>query len=102
MVALKFPKHEFKGLLNVVWERIKHIYEINLLDTALTKSAFVQTSNNTITPHASKLKSISKYQKIYINVSFVDLKNTIFYTSLWSRWNIIHVRCAIRDSQIKS
>ena len=102
MVALKFPKHEFKGLLNVVWERIKHIYEINLLNTALTKSAFVQTSNNTITPHASKFKSISKYQKIYINVSFVDLKNTIFYTSLWSRWNIIHVRCAIRDSQIKS
>ena len=82
MVALKLPEREFKGLLKFVRERIKHVYKINLLGTGLTKSALVQTSKNTITPHASKLKSISKYQKIYINVSFVDLKNTIFYTSL--------------------
>ena len=36
----------------------------------LQKSALVQTSENTITSHTSKLKSISN---TIINVSFVDL-----------------------------
>ena len=64
MVALKLPKREFKGLLNIVGERIKHVYGINLLGTTLKKSALVQTSKNTITGMLliSKLKSISKYQ----------------------------------------
>ena len=64
MVALKLPKREFKGLLNIVGERIKHVYGITLLGTTLKKSALVQTSKNTITGmlHISKLKSISKYQ----------------------------------------
>ena len=48
MVALKLPKREFKGLLNIVGERIKHVYGINLLGTTLKKSALVQTSKNTI------------------------------------------------------
>ena len=62
MVALNLPKHEFKGLLNIVGKRIKHVYGINLLGTTLKKSALVQTSKNTIMLHISKLKSISKYQ----------------------------------------
>ena len=63
MVALKLPEREFKGLLNFVQERIlKHVYGINLLCTALKKSAHVQSTKNTITPHTSKLKLISKYQ----------------------------------------
>ena len=37
MVALKLPKREFKGLLNIVGERIKHVYGINLLGTTLKK-----------------------------------------------------------------
>ena len=37
MVALKLPKREFKGLLNFVRERIKHVYGIILLGTALKK-----------------------------------------------------------------
>ena len=28
MVALKLPKREFKGLLNFVQDRIKHVYKI--------------------------------------------------------------------------
>ena len=62
MVALNLPKREFKGLLNIVGKRIKHVYGINLLGTTLKKSALVQTSKNTIMLHISKLKSISKYQ----------------------------------------
>ena len=62
MVALKLPKREFKGLLNIVGERIKHVYGINIFGTTLKKSALVQTSKNTIMLHISKLKSISKYQ----------------------------------------
>ena len=64
MVALKLPKREFKGLLNIVGERIKHVYGSNLLSTTLKKAALVQTSKNTINGmlHISKLKSISKYQ----------------------------------------
>ena len=65
MVALKLPEHEFKGLLNFVWERIKHVYEINLLSKALIPSAFVQTSKNTITPHASKKSQYLNTKKIY-------------------------------------
>ena len=61
MVALQLPEREFKGLLNFVRERIKHVYRIILLGTVLKKSALVQASKNTIT-HTSKLKSISKYQ----------------------------------------
>ena len=49
MVALKLPEREFKGLLNFVRERIKHVCGINLLDTALKKSALAQTSKNTTT-----------------------------------------------------
>ena len=64
MIALKLPEREFKGLLNFVRERIKHAYGINLLGTALIKSALVQTSINTITPHTSKFKSVSKYQLV--------------------------------------
>ena len=45
-----------------VRERIKHVSGINLLGTAFIKSALVQISKNTITPHTSRLKSISKYQ----------------------------------------
>ena len=52
----KYQAHKF------VRERIKHVYGINLLGTAFIKSALVQTSKNTITPHTSRLKSISKYQ----------------------------------------
>ena len=48
MVALKLQEREFKGLLNFVRERIKHVCGINLLGTALKKSALVQTSQNTI------------------------------------------------------
>ena len=62
MVALKLPKREFKGLLNIVGGRIKHVYGINLLGTTLKKSALVQTSKNRIMLHISKLKSISNYQ----------------------------------------
>ena len=44
-VALKLPESEFKGLLNFVLERIsKHVYGIDLLYTALKKSALVQSS----------------------------------------------------------
>ena len=32
-------EREFKGLLNYLRERIKHVYKINLLGTALKKSA---------------------------------------------------------------
>ena len=35
MVPIKLPEREFKGLLNIVRERIKHIYLISLLGTAL-------------------------------------------------------------------
>ena len=35
MVALKLPESEIKVLLNFVQERIKHVYGINLLGTAL-------------------------------------------------------------------
>ena len=31
MVALKFLEREFKGLLNFVRERIKHVYGVNLV-----------------------------------------------------------------------
>ena len=45
MVALKLPEREFRGLLNFVRERIlRYVYEINLLCTALKKSALVQSS----------------------------------------------------------
>ena len=65
--------------MNFVRERIlRYVYGINLLCTALKKSALVQSSKNTITAHISKLKSISKYQSLK------------YYASLWSRWNIIH------------
>ena len=82
MVALKLPERaEFKGLLNFVRERIKHVYEIYLLCTALKKSALVQTSKNTITPHTSKLKSVPKYQLFYRFI-FRPLKNVILCPSL--------------------
>ena len=35
MVALKLPERKFRGLLKFVRERIKHVYGINLLGTAL-------------------------------------------------------------------
>ena len=35
MVALNLLKREFKGLLNIVGERIKHVYGITLLGTTL-------------------------------------------------------------------
>ena len=60
MVALKLLEREFKGLLNFVRERIKHVCRINLLGTALKKSALAQTSKNTTMPYTSKLKSIFK------------------------------------------
>ena len=44
MVALKLPERKFKGLLKFVRETIKHVYGINLLGTALKKSALVQDS----------------------------------------------------------
>ena len=62
MVALKLLEREFKGLLNFVRDRIKHVCRINLLGTALKKSALAQTSKNTTMPYTSKLKSIFKYQ----------------------------------------
>ena len=62
MVALKLLEREFKGLLNFVRERIKHVCRINLLGTAFKKSALAQTSKNTTMPYTSKLKSIFKYQ----------------------------------------
>ena len=62
MVALKLLEHEFKGLLNFVRERIKHVCGINLLDTALKKSALAQTSKNTTRP------SIFKYQLLTLHL----------------------------------
>ena len=80
MVALKLPEREFKGLLNFVRERIlKHLYEINLLCTALKKSAHVQSTKNTITPHTSKLKSISKYQFFKHFMLHFEAGETIHY-----------------------
>ena len=79
MVALKLPEREFKGLLKFVRERIKHVYKINLLGTGLTKSALVQTSKNTITPHTSKLKSISKYQFFKHFMLHFEAGETIHY-----------------------
>ena len=38
MVGLKSPECEFKGMLNSVQERIKHVYGISILGTALIKS----------------------------------------------------------------
>ena len=35
MVARKLPEREFKGLLNFLRERIKHVHKINLLGTVL-------------------------------------------------------------------
>ena len=61
IVALKLPESEFKGLLNFVRERIKHVYRIIFIRYSFKKAALVQASKNTIT-HTSKLKSISKYQ----------------------------------------
>ena len=91
MVALKLPEREFKGLLNFVRERIlKHVYGINLLCTALKKSAHVQSTKNTITPHTSKLQPISKYQ--FLNILCFTLKQ-VKHSSL---------RCAVRDSRIRS
>ena len=62
MVPRKLPEREFKGLLNIVRERIKHIYLISLLGTALKNQLLFKLPKKTITPHTSKLKSISKYQ----------------------------------------
>ena len=45
MVARKLPKREFKGLLNFVRERKKHVYGINFLRTALKKASLVQASS---------------------------------------------------------
>ena len=91
MVALKLPEREFKGLLNLVRERmLKHVYGINLLCTALKKSALVQFSKNTITPRTSKLKSISKYQ--FLKILYVTLKQVKDNSQ----------RCAIHDSRIRS
>ena len=68
MVALKLLEREFKGLLNFVRERIKHVCRINLLGTALKKSALAQTSKNTTMPYTSKLKSILKYQLLMFHL----------------------------------
>ena len=68
MVALKLLEREFKGLLNFVRERIKHVCGINLLGTALKKSAPAQTSKNTTMPYTSKLKSIFKYQLLMFHL----------------------------------
>ena len=88
MVALKLPESGFKGLLNLVRERIKHVYRIIFTRYSFKKVSSCSSFLNTIT-HTSKFKSISKYQ-FSINVSFVDLcKLWSFCTSLWSRWNII-------------
>ena len=62
MDGLKLPEREFKVLLNSVRERIKHVYGISILGTASIKSTLVQASKHTITPHTSKLNSISNYQ----------------------------------------
>ena len=35
MVELKLPESEFKGLLNFARDKIKHVYENNLLSAAL-------------------------------------------------------------------
>ena len=43
MVALKLPGRKFKGLLNFVRERIKHVYGIDLLGTALKKISSCNT-----------------------------------------------------------
>ena len=78
MVALKLPKREFKGLLNFVRERIKHVYGIILLGTALKKSAVVQTSKNTITPDTSK--SISKYRLFTFNLYTLEKYDFLYFT----------------------
>ena len=69
---------------------LKHVYRINLLCTALKKSALVQFSKNTITPRTSKLKSISKYQ--FLKILYVTLKQVKDNSQ----------RCAIHDSRIRS
>ena len=68
MVALKLLEREFKDLLNFVRERIKHVCRINLLGTALKKSALAQTSKNTTMPYTSTLKSIFKYQLLMFHL----------------------------------
>ena len=68
MVALKLLEREFKGLLNFVRDRIKHVCRINLLGTALKKSALAQTSTNTTMQYTSKLKSIFKYQLLMFHL----------------------------------
>ena len=57
-VALKLPESEFKGLLNFVRERIsKHVSSELIYSVQLQKkSALVQSSKNTITPHTFNLK----------------------------------------------
>ena len=68
MVALKLPGREFKGLLNFVRERIlKHVYGINLLCTALKKSALVQFSKNNDTT----------YFQVKVNIQIPISKNFI-------------------------
>ena len=75
---LKSPEREFKGLLNFVRERIKHVGKIRLTRYSFKKSVLVQASKNTVT-HTSKLKSMSKYQLLTFHL-FV--KTMIFCTSL--------------------
>ena len=70
----KFPEGEIQGLLNLVREWIKHVYGINLLDTALKKSALVQTSKNT-----------EKSGFLYFKAS-----------------ERIHARCTVCNSRIRS
>ena len=83
-VALKWPDRKCKGQMNFVWERIKDICGVNLTRYSLIKSALVQSYKNTITPHSQCLNT--SYQRFICR----PLKNMIFYTSLWSRWNKIH------------
>ena len=91
MVALKLPEHEFNGLLNNVREKLSMFTELMYLVQLLRISSCSNFSKHK--PHTSKLKSISKYQ--LLTFLCTRLKNMVFYTSLWSRWNIIHVRCAV-------
>ena len=71
----------------------------NCWPTVGQKSTVGRQSADTITPHTSKLKSVSSINhKRFIN--FVDLWNVsiILYISLWSRWNIqcnSRVGCAV-------
>ena len=58
MVALKLPEREFKGLLNFVRERIKHVYRIIFTRYCLKKLVLLKLLKTQL----RIVTSISKYR----------------------------------------